>query len=72
MTMRYDYFKETPRWMLVALVVVGLSAFFPIANLIVIGYKNLTIGLPPILNLTELGQLGDFFGGHTSAFAGSL
>lgn len=72
MMMRYDYFKETPWWMLVLLVVFGLFAILPIANLIVIGYKNPTIGLPPVLNLTDLGQLGDFFGGHTAAFAGSL
>jgi hypothetical protein len=72
MTMRYLYLKETPRWMLVLLVVVGLFAILPIANLIVLGYKNLKIGLPSDLSLAELGQLGDFFGGHTSAFAGSL
>jgi hypothetical protein len=72
MTMRYDYSKETPQWMLVVLVVVGLLAIVPIANLIVAGYRNLTVGLPPDLNLAELGQLGDFFGGHTAAFAGSL
>ncbi|MDZ4252606.1 MAG: hypothetical protein U1A72_08530 [Sulfuritalea sp.] len=72
MTMRYDYFKETPRWMLVVIVVVGLFAIFPIASLIVIGYKHLTIEQSPVLTLGELGQLGDFFGGHTAAFAGSL
>ncbi len=72
MTMRYDYLKETPRWMIAVLVVVCLFAILPIANLIVVGYKNLKIGLPSDLNLGELGQLGDFFGGHTSAFAGSL
>ena len=70
--MRYDYLKETPRWMIAVLVVVCLFAILPIANLIVVGYKNLKIGLPSDLNLGELGQLGDFFGGHTSAFAGSL
>jgi hypothetical protein len=58
--------------MLVVLAVVGLLAIVPIATLIVAGYRNLTVGLPPDLNLTELGQLGDFFGGHTAAFAGSL
>jgi hypothetical protein len=72
MTMRYDYFKETPRWMHVAIVVVGLFASFPIASVIVIGYKHLTIEQSPVLTLGELGQLGDFFGGHTAAFAGSL
>jgi hypothetical protein len=70
--MRYDYLKETPRLMLVLLVVVGLFAIIPIANLIVVGYQNLKIGFSSGLSLTELGQLGDFFGGHTSAFAGLL
>lgn len=40
--------------------------------MIVIGYQNLTISFSPRLDLTQLGQFGDFFGGHTSAFAGSL
>lgn len=72
MTMRYDYLEETPRWMIVLLVVVGLFAIFPIANLIVVGYQTLKVGISSELNLTDLGQFGDFFGGHTSAFAGSL
>lgn len=70
--MRYDYFTETPRWMAVLLVLVGIFAAIPIANLIVVGYQNLKIDFSASHNLTELGQLGDFFGGHTSAFAGSL
>lgn len=73
--MRYDYLKETPRWMIVLLVVVGLFAILPIASLVVFAYKklnSLNFSLPPGLNLSQLGQLGDFLGGHTSAFAGSL
>ena len=70
--MSYRYFKETPSWMLVLLVVVSLFAILPIANLIIVGYNNLNLGIPTGLTLTELGQLGDFFGGHTSAFAGPL
>jgi len=70
--MRYDYLKETPRLMIGLLVVVSLFAILPIANLIVIGSQNLKIGVSGNLSLTELGQFGDFFGGHTSAFAGSL
>src|SRR5690606_2514844 len=70
--MRYAYLKETPRWMILLLVVVGLFAIFPIANMIVVGYENLKVGSSVSLGLTELGQFGDFFGGHTSAFAGSL
>jgi len=73
--MRYDYLKETPRWMLVLLVVVGIFAILPIASLVVFAYKKLdflNFSIPSGLNLSQLGQLGDFFGGHTSAFAGSL
>lgn len=70
--MRYNYLKETPRWMIVLLLVVSLFAIVPIVNMIVIGYQNLTISFSSRLDLTQLGQFGDFFGGHTSAFAGSL
>ncbi|MEN4547477.1 hypothetical protein [Pantoea agglomerans] len=70
--MRYNYLKETPRWMIFLLLVVSLFAIVPILNMIVIGYQNLTISFSPRLDLTQLGQFGDFFGGHTSAFAGSL
>lgn len=70
--MKYNYLKETPKWMLAMLFVVALLAIIPIANLIVVGYQNLEIGIPSNLTLTHLGQLGDFFGGHTSAFAGSI
>ncbi len=70
--MRYLYHKETPRWMLALLLVVALFSLLPIGNLIVVGYRHLKFGLASGLTLTELGQLGDFFGGHTSAFAGSL
>lgn len=70
--MRYDYLKETPPWLIGLLMVVGVVAILPIANLIVVGFQNLQVGNSSALNLSELGQLGDFFGGHTSAFAGSL
>ncbi len=70
--MKYPYLKETPWLMLALLAVFCCFALLPIASLIGAGYQNLRIGLPKGLSLTELGQLGDFFGGHTSAFAGSL
>ncbi|ELY7523347.1 hypothetical protein ACLE0P_003081 [Cronobacter sakazakii] len=70
--MRYNYLKETPRWMIFILLIVSLFAIVPIVNMIVIGYQNLTISFSSRLDLTQLGQFGDFFGGHTSAFAGSL
>lgn len=75
MTMRHDYLKETPLWMLLLLVAVGLFAIFPIASLVVFAYRkfnSVNFSLPSGLNLSQLGQLGDFLGGHTSAFAGSL
>lgn len=70
--MRYNYLKETPRWMIILLLVVSLFAIFPIVNMIVVGYQNLKVSFSSRLDLTQLGQFGDFFGGHTSAFAGSL
>lgn len=70
--MRYNYLKETPRWMIYLLLVVSLFAIFPITNMVFVGYRNLKFSFSSSLNLSELGQLGDFFGGHTSAFAGSL
>ena len=73
--MRYNYLKETPRWMLLLLVAVGLFAILPIASLVVFAYRKLNsvnFNLPSGLNLSQLGQIGDFLGGHTSAFAGSL
>lgn len=73
--MHYNYLKETPRWMLLLLAAVGLFAFISIASLVVLAYKKLSsvnYSLPSGLNLSQLGQIGDFLGGHTSAFAGSL
>ncbi|MDO8909508.1 MAG: hypothetical protein Q7W55_13540 [Pseudohongiella sp.] len=71
--MNYRYLKETPRWMLAAFILVGVFALIPIVNLVALGYKNLSIGLSNGgLTLSELGQFGDFFGGHTAAFAGSI
>lgn len=70
--MRYNYLKETPRWMTYLLLVVSLFAIIPIVNMIVVGYKNLNISFSSHLDLSQLGQFGDFFGGHTSAFAGPL
>jgi hypothetical protein len=69
--MHYDYAKQTPRWLKVALVVTGLLALVPIANLVFMGVQNLTFAYQGALSISALGQLGDFFGGHTAAFAGS-
>lgn len=72
MTARYNYLKESPRWMILLLGVISFLAIIPLVNLIVVGYQNFKIGFSGTYSLGELGQLGDFFGGHTSAFAGSL
>jgi uncharacterized membrane protein len=67
-----DYWKSTPGWMKFALVIIGLFALFPIGNLIYMGCKHLKFGFDGEMTLTGLGQLGDFFGGHTAAFTGAL
>ena len=69
--MRYEYGTNTPRWLKIVLAVTGLLAIVPIANLVVMGYRHLSFSYTGDLSLTSLGQLGDFFGGHTAAFAGS-
>lgn len=71
--MNYDFKKNTPFWLGVLIVIPAILAIIPAFNLILILCKSFTFSLsPPALSLTELGQLGDFFGGHTSAFAGSI
>lgn len=70
--MRYEYAKNTPLWLKIVMVVTGLLAIFPLANLAFMGIHVLQFDYTAKPGLTELGQLGDFFGGHTSAFAGSV
>ncbi|WP_207807988.1 MULTISPECIES: hypothetical protein [unclassified Pseudomonas] len=70
--MEYKYFNKTPLWMIALVSIVGVLALIPIANLLVVGYNNLSLGVQTGLSLSELGQMGDFFGGHTSAFSGAL
>jgi uncharacterized membrane protein len=50
----------------------GVLAAIPLLNLIYIGGRNLEFAYKGDLSLSSLGQLGDFFGGHTAAFAGSM
>jgi hypothetical protein len=69
---RYEYWKNTPRTMLAAMVVLAAVALVPIVNLIYLGVTQLKIGVDGSLDVENLGQIGDFFGGHTAAFAGSL
>ena len=68
----YAYWKNTPWWMTAILAVTIAIALFPLGNLIYFGTKNLEFGLPGKLDLTQLGLLGEFFGGHTSAFSGTV
>lgn len=70
--MNYQYTKETPSWLYFLITVFSIVAIVPIADLIVVGFNNLKFSFSQAFTLEELGQLGDFFGGHTAAFAGSL
>jgi uncharacterized membrane protein len=70
--MHYDYSKNTPAWMKWVLGLTGLLAVMPLLNLIYMGGRNLEFAYTDELSLSSLGQLGDFFGGHTAAFAGSM
>ncbi len=56
------------KWLAVTFLIV--LAMIPLVDMIVNGYNNLYINLGGRLTLDKLGQLGDFFGGHTAAFAG--
>ncbi|MER0215947.1 MAG: hypothetical protein DU481_07085 [Nitrosomonas sp.] len=58
--------------MIILFLMVVLFTLIPIASLIVSGHENLSVGIPSGLTLEELGQFGDFFGGHISAFASSI
>jgi len=69
--MKYPYLKNTPQLMIIAIALVAIFSVIPLANLIVLGLKNLTVRSSE-KSLAELGQFGDFFGGHTSAFTGSI
>jgi hypothetical protein len=67
-----EYWKKTPYWMKAILLVVATFAIFPISNLVFLGINNLELGSSNKQSLAGLGQLGDFFGGHTAAFTGAL
>lgn len=70
--MKYSYSKETPWWLIITIVIFLRLAIAPLANLMIIGSENLDFGHSKNLKMEALGQLGDFFGGHTAAFTGSL
>jgi hypothetical protein len=69
--MKYQYMKNTPWFMIIAFVLLAIFSIIPLLNLIILASENLTIGFSK-KNLSELGQFGDFFGGHTAAFTGSI
>ena len=69
---KYSYKKNTPWWLTGVMIVIAALAIIPISNLLVLLRKYFEFSVAPNLTLNELGQLGDFFGGHTSAFAGSI
>lgn len=58
--------------MKIALFIVAALSIFPVSNLIFLGIGNLQLGLNDQISMAELGQLGDFFGGHTAAFTSTL
>lgn len=62
------------REILLAIICVCLLAlaFVPLANLYFLGGNSLVVDGSAQLSLEQLGQLGDFFGGHTAAFSGLL
>ncbi len=70
--MQYDYSKNTPPNMKWVIALIGLLAVMPLLNLLWMGFFNLEFAYSEKLELSNLGELGDFFGGHMAAFAGSM
>lgn len=71
-TMKYPYLKETPIWLCLVLLLLCVASIIPIINMAMLGSEALRLGKDSGLELDDLAQFGDFFGGHTSAFTGSL
>lgn len=68
----YEFWKKSPWSLRIAIGAVGLFALFPLLNLLALAFTNLKLGLGVQLTYEQLGQTGDFFGGHTAAFSGTL
>lgn len=68
--MKEEKTNPTAKWMTVVCLIV--LAMIPLVNMVVNGYNNLNVDFSERMSLEKLGQLGDFFGGHTAAFAGLL
>lgn len=72
MKTEYSYRKNTPVWMIVVATCILCATIFLLLSAFWAGCHTLSfLGTPPE-TLSELGQLGDFFGGHASASIGSL
>lgn len=65
------YFGDTPKLMKTALGLIAIFSIIPLLSFTVLSLNNLKIGFSE-KNIGELGQFGDFFGGHTAAFTGSI
>jgi hypothetical protein len=55
---------------IILLISLLLLSIVPILNMLAHGLISLDMGVPAPLSPERLGQLGDFFGGHTAAFTG--
>lgn len=58
--------------LLLTLCLLSLLAVVPLVNLVVRGLADLKVDWAAGLTLEQLGQMGDFFGGHTAAVSGLL
>lgn len=72
MPTKYYYLAQTPTWMKWVGVLILVVSAVVMGSALWSGVQSLTLLGSVPKDLESLGQLGDFFGGHTSAFAGSL
>lgn len=69
---RYSYLQNTPTWMKAVGIGLTIIALIVFATAIRNGVAVLSLDGKSAKDLSELGLLGDFFGGHFSAFVGSI
>jgi hypothetical protein len=69
--MKYQYFENTPKLMSFLLTLVFIGSLIPLINLIILCWEDFKVGFSA-KSLETSGQFGDFFGGHTAAFTGSV
>jgi hypothetical protein len=70
--MKYEFLKKSPWWLIAVISVLGLFALFPLINFVFLAVANLNLKINSQLTLEQLGQTGDFLGGHIASFAGAL